>query len=103
MLEYRRAQNSGCPLHGCVFVCVGSAEVVELVEKFPGMVVVVLGEPEMTVTVFDEVDMVDLECVSVALGAMLREEEIVDDPRVIFDEKDWYVPVGVLCSVIDRV
>lgn len=104
MLEYLRAQNSGWPLHGWVFVCVGSADVVELVEKFPDIVVVVLGRPEIAVMLLDDVDTVDLESVAaVALEAALREEDIVDEPKVILEEKDWYVPVGVRCSVTDRV
>lgn len=77
---------------------------VDVVEWFPGMVVVVLGEPERMVTVFVEECTVDLESVGVvALGATVREEEDSEVvARVTLEVNVWYVPVGVFRSVTER-
>jgi hypothetical protein len=79
----------------------GLAEAV--VEKFPDIVVDEdFGAPEIMVRLSVVLDNVDLESVVVALGAMVTDEDNDDVPRVILELNDWYVPVGVRRSVVER-
>ena len=86
-------------MQGVVFVGSAAADEVTVAVPLPVRVVDVFAEPVRTVVAGLDVDVSVPDEAAVAFWTM---EVVSEDncvvPRVILDEKDWYVPVGVCSS-----